>query len=387
MPLITPSPTSIWQQERVVTRLKPKPAKGSPFITEYNKREDRASDFHAEYPQATFMRNSYAKRQAFNCDKTLFVLESSDGYWHLYDAHTLLYIRRLQGPAGDNAEVQWDKTDPHSLYYGELNGGTHIYKLDVTTNIHVIQYDFTADVHALFPNAVHCWSGAEGSPSLDGRLWGFKAEDNNFNTIGLFVMDIFARQIVWHRAETIDSDHTSITPSGRWFTWDHGQTGGTFACNIQTNEVRQLHHGLEHDDYGILPNGHDFYVSIDYQTNDGDLFWIDMEDATLTRHVFDHAYHNNFYGSNYAFHVSAKAFKKPGFVVVSNLGMPPCNMYILNTATGHIYPFGVNYAVRSQYFDEPHASPSDDLSRVMFDDNYGVTGNIDAYIITCPPIA
>jgi hypothetical protein len=386
MPLITPSPTSIWQKERVVTRLKPKPAKGSPFITEYNKREDRASDFHAEYPSATFMRNSYAKRQAFNCDKTFYVLQSSDGFWHLYSASTLLYIRRLQGPAGDNAEVQWDKKAPHVLYYGEINGGTHIYRLDVTTNTHTVQYDFTADVHALFPAAVHDWSGAEGSPSLDGRLWGFKCEtDPQFQTIGFIVLDIFAKQIVWHMTNPSgDPDFVTISPSGRYFITS--DFDGTFAYPLDGSPRKIIHHTVEHADTFTLPNGHDGWVTIDYQSDNGDLFWVDIDDPSLTKHVFDHAYHNVFYGTSYAFHFSGRATRKPGFVVVSNLGMPPCNMYILNTATGKIYPFGTNYAIRSQYFDEPHACPSDDLSRVIFNDNYGVTGNIDAYIVSCPPI-
>lgn len=387
---IFPGNNVLWYPERVITDLQPRPAKAKAYLTAYKKNGARISDHRQDYP-CSWMRNSYSKRQPWNCDKTFIVLQSNDGYWHLYDARSLKYVRRLAGPAGDNAEVQWDRSDPKVLYYGEVNGGTRIYRLDVTTNIHTVQYDFTADVRALWPTAVHCWSGSEGSPacgsiSLCGKLWGFKAEDAGFNILGYFVMDIFARQIVWHKAETVRPDHVSLTPSGKWFIYDHGQEGGTFAVNLQTNETKQLHHGLEHDDYGILPNGHDFYVAIDYQTNDGDMFWIDLEDPLLTRHVFDHAYHNPMYGSNYAFHFSAKAYRKPGFVVVSNLGAPPCNMYIMDLVGNKKYPFAANYGLRAQYFDEPHACPDPDLTAVIHNDNYGVTGDIDAYVTYIPPL-
>lgn len=376
IPSITPNP---WKPVRLLTRLQQKPAKGHNYQTEYQQVGKRVSDFHTEYPQATFMRNSYAKRQPFNCNNSLLALESSDGFWHLYDAKTLAYIRRLQGPAGDNAEVQWDKNDPHALYYGDVNGGTHIYRLDVVTNTHTMQYDFTADVHALFPNAVHNWSGAEGSPSLDGRLWGFKCEtDPQFATVGFIVLDIFNRQIVWHQTYTGsgDPDFVTISPSGRYFITS--DFDGTFAYPLAGGARKQLHTTVEHADSFVLPNGHDGWASADYTL--GTLFWVDIDDPNLVHHNFDQLYNNPIYGTNYAFHISGRATLKPGWLVCSNLGMPPCNMYIYNTATDKKYGFAANYALRAQYFDEPHACPSADLSRIVHNDNYGVTGNIDAYI-------
>ena len=103
---IFPGNNPVWYPERVLTDLQPKPSKPRGYLTAYRKNGARISDHRAEYPSCTWMRSSYAKRQPFNCNQTYLVLQSNDGYWHLYDAKSLKYIRRLQGPAGDNAEVQ-----------------------------------------------------------------------------------------------------------------------------------------------------------------------------------------------------------------------------------------------------------------------------------------
>jgi WD40 repeat protein len=404
--------SSVWLPLRSLSPPLPsRPAKAQPYLTAYGKHGHRASDHRAEYPSAAWMRHSYAKRQAFNCDNTLCFLNSSDGFWHLYDARTKAYLKRLSGPAGDNAEMQWDKSDPHVLYYGGVNGGTAIIRLDVSTNTHTTQYDFAAAVRALWPTAEHCWSGSEGSPSVDGRLWGFKAEDANFRCLGFFVMDIFARVIVWHQdAQHGRPDFVSVSPSGRSFLVG-GDDLGMYIVHLDGSRapalVKRASAGrvplqgtqkrgqvagkqplphVEHADTFVLASGGDGLATIDYESNDGDLFWIDMDDPNLIRTVFDHAYHNPLYGENYAWHFSGRATRKPGFLVCSNVGSPPCNMYVLKQATGQKFAFGANYAQRGDYFDEAHACPSSDLSLVMHNDNYGTSLDIDAYIVEIPKI-
>lgn len=383
---IFPSNDTKWYPERTIVDLQRKPAKAKPYVTAYKKNGFRVSDHRLDYPSATWMRNSYAKRQSFNCNSTYLFLNSSDGFWHLYDATSGAYIKRLNGPAGDNAEMQWDKLDPHVLYYGEVNGGTRIHKLDVSTNINSVQYDFTTAIRALFPTAVHCWSGSEGSPTADGTKWGFKAEDTNFVCLGYFVMDIFAQQIVWHMAETTGArpDFVTITPSGRYFITS--DFPGTFAYPLDGSPRKTLHHTVEHADSVLLANGHDGWVTIDYQSDNGDMFYVDIDDPLLTKNVFDTAYHNVFYGTNYAWHFSGRALNKPGYVVCSNVGTPPCQMYIVELATGRKFVFGCNYAVRNDYFDEAHAVPNANLTKVMHNDNYGTSLDIDAYVVLIPKL-
>lgn len=380
------SPNIVWLPPRTLVRLQSKPVKGRQYTTEYNRFGHRLSDGRTEYPAATWMRNNYAKQQPFNCDSSYIVLNSSDGFWHLYDTATSAYIKRLNGPVSENAEIQWDKKDPHVLYYGNRDGGTVIHRLDVVANTNSIQYDFTADIHAIWPNASRCDSGSEGSPSADGRLWGFRARSGDFNTCyGLFVMDIFAKTIVWHiNAPHGDPNSTTMSPSGRYFV--EVNPAGMFAYPLAGGSAKQVHHTQEHADTFALPGGHDGLVTIDYQTNLGDMFWVDLDDPALTRHVFDHAYHNPTYASNYGWHFSGRALRKPGYVVCSNIGAPPCNMYILNTTTGQKLGFAANYAVRNDYHDEAHACPSSTLDRIVHNDNYGQSLNIDAYVTMLPPL-
>lgn len=388
--VIVPSP-KIWPPVRTLIGLQPKPPRGHSYITAYGRVGYRLSDHVTDYLGVDWIRSSYSKRQPFNCDNTLAFLDSSDGYWHIYDVPNKRYVKRLQGPAGDNAEMQWDKNNRNIAYYGELNGGLKISAIDVSQGTHgtsTLQYDFGPEILAIFPTAVHCWSGAEGSPSIHGNLWGYKAEDANFNCLGLFVMDIFTRQIIWHLigAPHGRPDNTSVTPSGKYMIVS--DDSGMYAITIATGQVRYFHHKTEHMDTFLLANGHDGIVSMDYESTDnrGDIFWIDLEDPTLTRHVFDYIYANNLYGTNYEWHVSGRALNKPGFLVMCNEGNPPANMYIYDTTTGKKYPFAGNYTLRASYFDEPHAAPSSDLSIIMHDDNYGIVNNEDGYMTYIPRI-
>lgn len=361
------------------------------------------STVHTVEPPVTFARNDYSRRQAFNADRSLFLVYSYNGYWHLYDADTLAYVKVLNGPAGD-AEPQWHPTDPNKLYYLPSNGGLKIFSLNVQTNTTQTAANFSgrlpwSDVNGL-------WTKDEGSPSRDGRYWGFQAEAN-FNIRGFVVYDLQQDTIVGTRNVSIRPDHVSMTPSGRWFT-SSGDTEGTWAWSRDFTQKKKLHHKSEHSDLAVGPNGHDYYVSIDYQSNAGDVFAVDIDncpavaaDATdapeCPRIVLFPTYIN---GAATAMHFSGKAYDKPGWVLISTYQTGPTRDGIWPWYTDKIFAVELNSSPRiygvgfhhvddyEGYWTEPHASVSRDFSHIMFNSNWNTTSDndVDDYMIQLPDV-
>jgi hypothetical protein len=394
-----------------------KPAKGTVFREpNFNTCVVRATD-HAAEPPTTFARNDYSRRQAFNADNTYFIIYSNDGWWHLYDANTLKHLRKLSprvpNPstpaqyhmAGD-AEPQWHPTDPNILYYLPTNGGTKLLKLDVRTNAYSVAADFAGKLPSWGSSASHIWTKSEGSPSADGRYWGFQVENSNFGLLGYMVWDLQENRLVGSMQNSSRPDHSSMSAAGRWFITSSDSTG-TWAWSRDFSTKKKLLSKSEHSDLALGPNGQDYYVSIDYQSNNGDVFFIDIDacpavaaSATSAplcpRTVLFPTYSN---GSATALHVSGKGMRKPGWVVISTYGTTPSRngqwpwytnkiFAVELKANPRVYPLAYTRSGGGGYWAEPHASVSRDFTRIIFNSNWGTSGdNIDAYIVHIPPSA
>ena len=365
---------------------RPKPKKGA-FHSEpsFNTCFVRATD-HAKDGVDTFSRNDYSRRQPFNADSTLFITSANDGSWHLYDAKTLRHVGSLPQLQGD-AEPQWHPTDPNVLYYGERNGGMTVRSLDVKTRMTRVAFSLKGKLP--WPNAARAWTKAEGSPSRDGRYWALQVETEKFDILGFAVFDLVEDKVVGTMPMTSRPDHVSMSPSGRWFV---SSGDDTIAWSRDFKEQRKLRKGGEHSDLAIGKNGHDYYVSIDYQ-KDGDLFMLDIdtgERTDLFRTYLEH--------TATAVHFSGKAFDKPGWVLVSTYDGygGPTQWFWDKVFAGELAPNPRVYqlaahhsAVAGQYFAEPHASANRDFTRVIFNSNWGTKAStdVDAYMILLPPDA
>lgn len=396
-----------------------KPAKGVAvrepnFNTCLVRATDRTSDTGSS---TTFIRNDYSRRQAFNADNTYFIAYTIDGWWHLYDANTMKHLRRLSprvvNPstpaqyhmAGD-AEPQWHPTDPNILYYLPTNGGTKLLKLDVRNNSYSVAADFAGKLPSWASGAAHIWTKSEGSPSADGRYWGFQVEDSNFRLLGYIVWDLQENRLVGSMQSSSRPDHSSMSASGRWFVTSSDSTG-TWAWSRDFTIKKKLLNKSEHSDLAFGPNGEDYYVSIDYQSNNGDVFFVDIDacpgvPASATsaplcpRTVLFPTYNN---GSATALHVSGKGMRKPGWVVISTYGTSRTRsgewpwytnkiFAVELKANPRIYPLAFTRNAGGGYWAEPHASVSRDFTRIIFNSNWATSGeNVEAYIVHIPPTA
>lgn len=367
----------------------PKPAKGVALIEPtYRTCVVRSTD-HDVDGIAGFARNDYSRRQAFNVDSSRFIAYALDGTWHLYDAKSRAHLTILAGPAGD-AEPQWSATDPDVLYYLPTNGvGMNLNELTVSSGVTRTVGDFGPRLTAIWPTAHAAWTKSEGSPSKDGRFWCFMVDDDQFEGVGVFTWDRDTDTILG--TMSVDGerpDHVSMSPSGQYCVLSGDGPRGTAAYTLDFASNRTLLPKSEHSDLAIDANGDDVYVSVDYQSDRGDLFMVNLrtgERTALLPTYID--------GSATALHVSGKAFDRPGWVVVSTYGDYGGTQWLHKkvlavelTTSPKVYSLASTRAVDNGYWTEPQATVNRDFTKVLFNSNWGVNSDtdVDAYMIELP---
>ena len=388
-----------------------KPAKGA-RVQEPNFKTClfRATDHRTE-PSSYYLRNDYSRRQAFNADNTYFLAYSNDGSWRLYDANSLKQLRVLT-PAGD-AEPQWHPTDPNTLYYLPTTGGTKLMKLDVRNNQSSTVVDFIGKLPSWANTAKHIWTRSEGAPSANGRYWGFLVYDNSWNMLGYIVWDLQQNKLVGSRQASGGVDNGSVSASGRWFVVSADNGVWAWSADFSKKILIDTMGGV-HSDLGLLPNGNDFFASADYQSDGGDVYFVNLDmcptvPASATsasrcpRTVLFSMYST---GAWATLHFSAKAFDKPGWLLLStydsqsNRGSVPWFdnkvMAIEVKASPKIYPLAFTRRVASAseqgqtgadaYWTEPHGTVNRDFTRISFNSNWGNSAgaDIDVYTIQLP---
>lgn len=351
------------------------------------------------------MRHEYSRRQAFNANNTRYLAQDGSGAWYLYDANTFKKIRVLKDFGGD-CEAIWHPTDPRKIYLTSPVGGMVWWVYDVESDKKEVLYDFTGKTP--WPQARSFWTKAEGTMSADGRYLALMAttysNQTKQNTIyGLLMFDVLNKKIVG----TLDAskfpkpgafpDHISTSPSGKYAvpSWGKGQ-GGTRAYTRDFSSSKLLLDNSQHSDLAFGPNREDMYVYTDYDTG----YIVARNMDTLRSFNITPIYQGDHEG--YAAHISGQAFNKPGWVVVSTYSdsarhgqispSPTLRPQYRKVFLAELKPNGRNFNVAhirgahasgKDYFAEPQASASRDLSRIIFTSKFG--GNTpDDYIIGLP---
>lgn len=365
----------------------------------------RVSDRASDTPDAPLLRNDYSRRQAFNADNTRVFAFSADGWWHLYDADTTKYLGKLDGPASD-AEPQWHPADPNLLWYQPVHGGLSIEQLDIRSGKTTRVADFTGKLPAWAATAAHLRTRSEGSPSKDGRYWGFQVEDGDFGMLGFVVWDLVEQKLVGSHRIDVRPDHVSMTPSGRWFVSSGFE--GTFAWSPDFKTRKLLHGTTEHSDIAIGANGNDIYVAIDYGGNGGDVFMVDIDACPPTdaaskgpRCPRTSLFDTYVGGSTTALHISGKGYAVPGWVIVSPYGTQPMRNGELPWFANRIFAMQLKANPRiieladhhsvwdpntSSYWFEPHASVNRDFTRIAFTSSWGTNkeSDLDLWMLQIP---
>ena len=350
----------------------------------------RATD-HAADGLSTFARNDYSRRQAFNADSSLQLIVAYDGSWHVYNANTRAYVKRLNGPAGD-AELHWHPSDPNLVYYLPTNGvGMQLRELNVSANTSRVVGDFGARLRALWPTAAAAWTKAEGSPSADGRYWCFMVDNAAWGSLGLVTWDRDTDTITGSRATNGSRpDHVSMSPSGNHCVASWVGAPGTVAFSRDFSQQRVLlANRSEHSDLALDANGDDVYVAVDYGANDGEVFMVNLRTGTRTA-----LFPTYVAGTTTALHVSGKAYAKPGWALVSTYADGGSPMQWLHrkllavqlVANPKVYTLAHTRVASNGYWSEPVASVNRSFTRVAFNSNWGSGSalDVDTYVVEIP---
>ncbi len=348
---------------------------------------------HDKEPPKGFARNNYSRRQAFNADNTRFIVDAQDGFWHLYDASTFAHLEQLNGLSGD-AEPQWDGLDPDRLYYLPREGvGMKLHVLNVRTGLSDTVADFGPRIRARWPLANAVWTKSEGSPSADGRYWCFMVDDAQWKGLGVVTWDRqedkFLGMLDLHGQRP---DHVSMSPGGGYCVVS-GTTIDTLVYDRDLTHPRLLLKGTEHSDLAIDAQGDDVYVAIDYESPGGQVFMTNLRTGRRTD-----LFPTYLEGTTTALHISGKAYDARGWVLVSTYaegiarGKPgpqwlQGRLFAVSLqASPRIVLLAHHQSQFAKYWTEPQASTNRDMTRILFNSNWGTKSetDVDAYMLILP---
>lgn len=355
------------------------------------------------------LKNEYSRVQAFNADERLLLVRGTAATWYLYDATSLLPLRQI---AFDGFDPRWDARDPDLLYY---SADTRLLSLDVSTDTTTLVHDFAAD----FPGRplIAVWSRFEGSPSADGRYWGFMAQvqdaNQDWRAVAFVVFDLHEGRVVAKRdlPAPASVDSVSISPSGTYFTayFDEsceasrlGTDDGACGFMVYDRDLRNgrgLHRAAGHGDLALDAERRDVLV---FQDNASDyISLLDLETGRLTPLWFiDFSHEHHPPAADIGLHVSGRAFGRPGWASVSTHDGDPRSynwmddqvLLIELKVDGRVLRLAharslVDPDQEHDYWAEPQASVNRDLTRVLFTTNWGRSGSdhVEAVLIELPP--
>lgn len=346
---------------------------------------DRVHDLLGGDPSAG-LKNEYSRVQSYNADESRLLIRGIDASWYVYDAQTLLVVRRL--PFDGSVDPRWDGSNPNYLYFHD---GTRFLRCDIRSGDPTLVRDFATD----FPGAAFVWTRWEGSPSADGRWWGFMAQDGNARILAFLIYDLQTNTITARRDFTSfpGADSVTLSPSGNHFlvqVEDYCATGqlGTDAhpCGLMVYD-KNLQNGrgllriVGHSDLAYDSQGREVMVYQDIDTDS--ISMVDLLSGQITA-----LWPIDFSHTSIGLHLSGRAFQRPGWALVSthdgdvasHTWMDDSLFAVELKAGGRVVRLAhthslVDEAQEHDYWAEPQATVNRDFTKILFTSNWGRSGS------------
>ncbi|BAU47924.1 hypothetical protein SVA_1357 [Sulfurifustis variabilis] len=323
---------------------------------------------------------AYSTIPAWNADESYLILyhtNTSNSGHHLYDGKTYQYIRKLDINPPDLEQFYWHTTDPDVLFY--VNSSTKtLTRYRVSTGAKEAIKTFS------------CGGSVSGGSDPMFMSW-------DSDVIGLRCSSGF---VFTYR---ISTDTVGATLSSGSGNAPIASASGTtvFFANGGNAEVRDLDmqylRGLpidpnEHASLGRLANGHDTHNAVSFGGYEGSLVTADMTDGSVRVIVGPETGYPYPPGGT---HVSALAFKKPGWVALSIVGSTnganTLNQELVladSNAGGKVcrvaHHRSWGKAGPRGYWAEPHVVISPSGTRLLFGSDWGGGSSVDAYVVELP---
>ncbi len=358
----------------------------------------------------------YSTVQAWNADESLLLMWTRARSYtthQLLDGHTYKVVRDLDFTPSDLEDVFWSHSDPDVLYYiSKIKPDAGEFKrYNVSTNKSTTIKDFSPWCGTSMPTP----GGGVQMQSLDDDLFGFRCLPSNGNRIML--------------TYRLSTDTVTVAPIGkgtRWNEWHapiatpSGKSlwyqGTSLAHDLKTiNHTLDMYKYHEHQNLGRTHDGQDAMFTLGFNESpkgcDGDpedgvghLIEHNMETGKC-RNVISRA--DGYPYTTSSTHISAQAYKKPGWIAMSSVGKglewlkngekapalsseiylvntDPDNKVVCRLAHHRSYAKLASNGDYSAYFGEPHVTISPSGTRLFFGSDWYDSGSVDSYIIELP---
>jgi hypothetical protein len=372
----------------------PKPLKGQVFIDpQFKTRIIRITDAQRDF-DARVAKPAYSTIPAWNADESLMILyvtEPTRGHM-LYDGKTYRFIRRLDIKPADVEQFYWDPHDPDILWY--------IYNWEESGHSarRLIRYH----VHSDRAEVVHEFGGCAlpygdqingGSDpqynSWDNQLWGLRCRRKYPEN------DIFSfRLSTQHESprRTVQEVTAVACPSGHCL-WAPTKDGSELIDpETMLPTKRLMLRGLEHGDLGLDAAGDDFFAAVQFDGPYTGTLSVENFRTGRVRLIIGPAAGYPYPPSGT--HISAVAFRRPGWVAVSVTGDPAgqrtlnSELLLANVDTGKVCRVGHHRSAGSDgpnsYWAEPHVVISPSGTRLLFGSDWNSGKTVDTYVLELP---
>jgi len=338
----------------------------------------------------------YSTIAAWNADESRLILYNVGSNRHqLYDGKTYQFIRTLGLVSPTDLEhVLWDPADPDVLYYpSNYNAIPVLYRYRVSTDTNEVVRDFTG-LSGMCPRGNWNIILSLGNDPM------YLSWANGSKVVGLqcgqafkFLYDIQTDTVLGSMSVAPTWFAPQPAPSGQLAYGD----GNVYNSSLQVVRALDLASPLEHASLGQLANGHDTYNAVVFEPgvsgyNVGSLVTFDMTDGSW-RVIVGEATGYPYPPTNA--HISAMAYKRPGYVSLSVVGNPSGagvldqEILLADTNVGGTVCRVAHHRSWAQfgsagYWAEPHAVISPSGTRILFGSDWGNSGTVDAYVVELP---
>jgi hypothetical protein len=362
----------------------------------------------------------YSTVQAWNLDESRMVLyRSGDSQGHyLLDGHTYEVIRELKILPSDLEDVFWSHTDSDILYYSSKSSRQYgkLFSLNVESGKKKLVKDFSDICDG---SVAHAGNDVQ-MQSLNDDLFGFRCLDKSSTQKHYFA--------VTYRISTGETHQMRMGPGTDWESWTApNPTSSGDSVYLQgrtlTPDMKSVIHTLdmskysEHGNLGQTWDGQDALYQVTFDPApkgcDGDP---DRGVGHLTEYNLENGKCRTIINESGGYpyttsstHISAQAYKQPGWVAISSVGYPEQlkflkgkedatpffnEIYLVNTdpantevcrlahhrSTGKLSQSG-QY---NGYFGEPHVTISPSGTRLLYGSDWYDSGSVDSYVIELP---
>ena len=336
----------------------------------------------------------YTTISAWNADESRLILYAVSGGGHqLYDGKTYQLIKTLDIDPVDVEQVYWDTTDPDILYYVD---GQSFVRLHVNSDSKDKLHDFGSLCGDLLPTNGDDPMFTSWDSHRLGLMCGAK----------MFIYDWSTDTVLGPVAPPAGgTPPAQVAPSGTLAYLEAG-TGQVLDTSLAVVRSLGLQAPDNHASLGQLANGHDTWNGTVYddgnddaKSNVGILVTWDMTNGSGGAVIGPK--------TGYPYppdgHVSAMAYRQPGWVFVSTFfvggfdgtGTPPTpglldlENLIADTNTGKVCRVGRHRSWGKAnrvlgYWAEAHTVPSPTGTRAVFASDWSGGASVDSYVLELP---